>query len=260
MRLLVVLCIIVLLPIGSISAQLPIAKKGLAGGNPADANLVGASWYYVWNVSTGLLEDPRYIPLIVDGFPKENLPQEYSGWLLVFSEPDGHWDEELTNPEIAANRYKDLLDYYPNASMIVGGTIGGNAQWASEFLSYLEVGEYPDRWHTHYYLWHPAEIEMMVSDIMELYELVNTPIWVTETGSPSADTVALSAAMLWLEETDWIERYAVFTNRIEGTSPWFPEHWNPDMALIEWGTDNLTEMGEMYVNHEVHKVFIPIVQ
>lgn len=239
-----------------------IAKKGLAPAyfNINDIDFLEASWFYVYDMSASLMNDPRYVPMLIEGLPDNTLPNDYAGYALVFSEPDnpgtgGH----TVDPATAAQRYAQLLNDYPNAKFVVGGVTEANKQWAIDFLANLMPNQYPERWHIHKYVWTNGNLQSSTEAISEFHALVNTPIWITETGSPAAGLDALSGIMLWMETTPWIERYAVFTNRIEGDESWWPSHWNVDMALIDYQTGQLTEMGLRYKNLEVHEIFIPMV-
>ena len=237
-------------------------KKGLAPAYlvSSDIALLGANWFYAYGLVPSLLNDPKYVPMLVEGLPEAALPSSYSGNVLVFSEPDnpgtgGH----SVDPVVAAQRYANLLVEYPYAKFIVGGVTEANTQWAASFLAGLTQDQYPDRWHLHKYVWAITDLQSSIDVITDFHELVSRPLWITETGSPAGSVEALGGAMLWMETTPWIERYAVFTNRIEGDESWWPSHWNVDMALIDYETGQLTAMGMRYKNLEMHEIFLPLV-
>ncbi len=235
-------------------------KKGLAPAylNISDIDLLEAKWFYVYGMSLSLLNDPRYVPMLIEGLPDSALPSDYAGYVLVFSEPDnpgtgGH----SVDPAVAAQRYAALLVEYPDARFVMGGVIGDDAEWVDTFLANSPTP--PERWHTHVYAYLAGHVPQVIEIIESLHDRVGVPIWVTETGSPAADLEALSGMMVWLEATPWIERYAVFTNRIRGDESWWPSHWSVDMALIDYETGQLTAMGMRYKNLEVYEVFLPLV-
>ena len=253
---LIILCAVALSMVGDGATT----KKGLAFNHFVidDVDLVGASWYYVYGVSSGLLSDPRYVPMLVEGLP-DGLPADYNDYVLVFNEPDnpgtgGHYHSPLE----ASQRWKDLLALYTSANLVCCGTITFDVDWIEEFLSYLEPHEYPEIWHEHGYVYGMNGVNELMETFTDLHDYVDAPIWITETGTPYADTQALEAMMLWMEETPWIERYAVFPNRYYGDEPWMPSHWSTDMALVEDG--ELTAMGETYSRLEVYNVYIPLIR
>ena len=76
-------------------------------------------------------------------------------------------------------------------------------------------------------------------------------------GSTTADAGTVRDYILWLESRDFVERYAIFTNIINGDEAWFPPHWSVDMALVQNGA--LTEIGILYRDLKLFEIFIPLV-
>lgn len=238
-----------------------MGKKGLSftqATYPDDIEAVNADWFYTYGVATGYLSDLRYTPMVTE--PNENLPNDYDGYVLVFNEPDNAGiGGDPHSPEDAAAIYLTLLEEYPNAKFVVGGTTEGNTEWAIEFLAEIESSQYPERWHVHKYVPNSDYVEDSINAIINFHDAVNAPIWVTEIGSQSADVDALRSFMIWLEVTDYVERYAVFPTRIKGDEAWFPSHWSVDMALIDYDTGTLTEMGLTYRDLDINILYLPAV-
>jgi len=236
------------------------SKKGLAltGSQPGDVELVQADWWYVYSVWDVGLNYSSYVPMLYDGTPDPLLPSGWSGEVLVFNEP------VLQNiePVLGAGRYLELLDEYPNAKFIVGGTVEASTEWAREFLVYIDEEDYPERWAVHHY--YAYDETLAIQNIMNFYELVKTPLWVTEFGSITADHEANERFIGWLEDQQWIERFAYFPTRMDKDCPWFPDHWSDDMSLIDWGSGEIMPMGEIYrdfedsQDFELHQLFFPL--
>jgi len=242
------------------------SKKGLAltGSKVEDVEALNASWFYVYSVSTSYLSNPGYVPMFGDGTPDGNLPNDYDGFVLVFNEPFGVPPYGIDiSAEEGAQRWLMLLDLYENAKFVVGGVVNASTNWVGEFLSYLEEDEYPEYWHVHHYLYDPDSLEWAIGNIRDFHDFVNAPIWVTEFGSITADQDLTRRFMFFLETTDWIEHYAYFPTRIPEVSgmtpPWWPSHWNLDMALIEWESGEITGMGETFRDFSVKSYYLPIV-
>jgi hypothetical protein len=196
--------------------------------------------------------------MLKDGTPDGTLPSYFDGFVLVFNEPS----IEGIPPDEGAQRYLMLRDLYEDAKFVVGGAVEANTEWAIEFLGYLEDDEYPERWHVHHYF--ANSIEQAVADIRSFHELVDRPLWVTEFGSTNGNETATSSFMLFMETTAWIEYYAYFPTRMlqasAGGFDWFPPHWLPEMALIDWHSGELMPMGEMYRDFEVTTLIFPKVE
>jgi len=236
------------------------SKKGLAltGSQPSDVELVQADWWYVYSVWDVGLNYSTYVPMLYDGNPDPLLPSTWSGDVLVFNEPI----LQNIDPVLGAARYLDLLEEYPHAKFIVGGNIDASTEWAREFLANIDEGKYPERWAVHHY--YGDDESQAILDILNFYELVKTPLWVTEFGSITADFDANQRFISWLEDQQWIERFAYFPTRMDKDCPWFPQHWSDDMSLIEWDSGEIMPMGEIYLDLEAdldletHQLFIPL--
>ena len=236
------------------------SKKGLAltGSQPSDVELLQADWWYVYKVWDVGLNDPRYVPMLYDGKPDSLLPSTWSGDVLVFNEPI----LQNIDPVLGATRYLELLDEYPNAKFIIGGTVEASTEWALEFLANIDEEKHPERWAVHHY--YGDDESQAILNISNFYKLVQTPLWLTEFGSVIADHEANKRFISWLEDQQWIERFAYFPTRMEKDYPWFPDHWSDDMSLIEWGSGEIMPMGEIYRDSEVtqdseiHQLFFPL--
>jgi hypothetical protein len=230
-------------------------KKGIAltGSQPGDVDLLKADWWYVYSVWEVGLEYDNYVPMLTEGTVDPSLSSSWDGYILVFNEPS----LQNISPELGANRYLELHQAYPHATLVLAGVVEANILWAQEFLSYLEVENYPQRWAVHHYFTDDETIA--IQDIQAFYDLVQVPMWVTEFGSISADHEANSRFIAWMDSVKWIHRYAYFPTRMNKDFPWFPPSWSDDMALVEWSSGHVTEMGEVFRDHGHYQVFIPYI-
>jgi hypothetical protein len=250
--------ILVLIWITPVNASNPTNsnKKGLAltGSQPSDADLLGASWWYVYTVWEEHLSDPRYVPMLPEGLPDDALPNTWSGHILVFNEPSLLG----ITPSEGASRYIALIELYPKAKLVIGGIAEAQVDWAQEFMENLKGVNEPDFWHVHHYF--ASNTEQVIEDIKQFYDVVKKPLWITEFGSVNSDVFATESFLVWIESRPWIERYAYFPTRMNKDFYWFPESWSDDMALVEWHQDDVMPLGEVYRDFEIFQVFIPLLE
>jgi hypothetical protein len=71
---------------------------------------------------------------------------------------------------------------------------------------------------------------------------------VSEFGSTDGDVGKMRSFVSWLEETDWIVRYAAFSNRVDYLRAWYPPHWPKPCPMDLVGADGvMTQLGRAYV-------------
>ena len=227
--------------------------KGLAMMHPEfrqDLTSLKVSWYYTWGTSQDLLNDSSYIPMSRDG-SIVNLPNNYSGFLLVFNEPNNPepYGCNIT-PIVAIERYRILGNKFPKAKMVVGGIScwdsAYSGDWLKTFCSLLKTQKLPKPYAlaVHGY----RESWITVSDIKSWWvkqqKIVGTKVWITEMGDTEGNVANLKSLIDWIKKQSWIERYAVFTNRSNH------EAWSigDGVNLIDWNTGKLTAIGEYYAS------------
>ena len=141
-----------------------------------------------------------------------------------------------------------MVAKYPNAKLVVGGVscwdtvYSGN--WLGEFTQaisdqHLKV---PYAYGLHGYIEEWIDVLTLENFWEVQYSICNSKIWITEFNSTTGNVTELKQLVEWIKTKDWIERYAVFTNRSNG------EDWSigNGVNLIDWNTQQLTEIGKYY--------------
>jgi hypothetical protein len=88
-------------------------------------------------------------------------------------------------------------------------------------------------------------------------EFPDTKWWITEFADVNGDVYTDAVLVSEFRKRPWIERWAYFCNRAKGDEPWYPKDWN--VKLIDWVSEQPTEIGRWYACSDVHNVFMPIV-
>ena len=204
-----------------------MAIKGLAmaGGHPEDLDTLRCNWYYTWDCDPGNLSDPRYVPMSRDG-KMVVLPVGYTGYLLVFNEPNVKEPNGCdTKATVALCRYARLAEEYPQAKMIVGGVSywdkSTSEPWIKAFRDGLKGYGVPKPYGYHF---HGYKLSSNTTTNIEawwkkMHDWVKLPIWITEYNAISGSTKDLQKMTEWIKLQPYIERYACFTNRSNG-EPW----------------------------------------
>jgi hypothetical protein len=229
-----------------------MAIKGLAMAEnfPQDLDTLGCSWYYVWGCNQASLVDPRYVPMSRDG-SMVDLPDDYSGYLLVFNEPEAREPNGCnTKPTVGLCRYKSLVERYPLAKMIVAGVNQGNGfkgeTWIKVFRDGLPdygLGK-PYGYALHGYRDNNHSVSAIENWWKKIHDWVNLPIWITEYNDTKGRAGNLKSITEWIKKQTWIERYACFTNR-SNDEPWAI---GSGCNLINWDTGQLTASGKYYAS------------
>ncbi|KAF9883835.1 hypothetical protein FE257_002772 [Aspergillus nanangensis] len=218
------------------------------------------TWAYDWGYpSWGLDSSLEFVPMLW-GLPSDN----GSGWkaaanapgvvnVLGFNEPDLTYSASSNiPPEKAAKGWLNYIQPLAGGSVRIGApnvlwnnvdsSSGGDydtAQWTEYFLAAC-TGCHFDFAAIHYYqdcvtpdgqngaVWFKG-------NVTDAHEVLDLPIWVTEFecyGDEAQQIAFLEEALPWLDEQDYVERYAYF-----GT---FPEY------LINKDGTALSALGQAY--------------
>lgn len=177
-----------------------------------------------------------------------DLPASYSGYLLVFNEPNnpepyGHPLE----PAEAARRYEAIRAALPSARLVVGGVSAWAIDWVRGFLE--NVTRQPRYWHTHGYVERYADSTRYITPAQliawwkALHRLTGGAYWITEFGSCRGWVADYKALISWMKRRPWIHRCAAYTSR---QSVKDPARICSGVNLINWTTGRLTAAGRYY--------------
>jgi hypothetical protein len=217
----------------------------------ADLPSMGVRWYYNWYKSSPTAASLaglgiQFVPMSYAGEDPE-LPADYSGYLLVFNEPDVSGQANLT-PSQAADRYLALAAGYPKARLVVGG-VSAWLEWGGWYTCLDEQGHYiqswtscflkeferrgvpqlkPQYWHAHAYLneglagYGYLTPERARATLEGLHAKTGGTYWVTEYAEVHGDTAVFCDFTGWMKAQTWIARYAPFASRVTGSEAWYP--------------------------------------
>ncbi len=235
-----------------------VDKKGSCDASATDLK---AGWWYNWNISENSSRDIQYVAIKQQPhWPDLNQNWQLRGvnHLLGYNEPNNPVEDAYVNltPPGSVNdavaRWPELL----GTGLRVGApavTDGGQG-WITDFMNQANAaGMRVDFVPVHYYRSYsnnnnPAGAANQLYNFLKgIYDAVKRPIWVTEfnnganwTGDPDptyAQNAAVIQAMIqMMDETPWIERYAIYS-RVEFT------------RQTHYDEGGLTPMGVMYREH-----------
>ncbi|MDR3574721.1 MAG: glycosyl hydrolase [Anaerolineaceae bacterium] len=225
--------------------------KGLAMLHPEyqqDLTSLSISWFYVWGVDQSYLKDSRYVPMSRCG-EVVTLPKGYSGYLLVFNEPNNAEPNGCgISPAVAIKRYKVLVAAFPKAKMVVGAVSAWDSvyagSWLKTFVSQVKSNKLPI---PYAYALHGYREQWITVNNLESWwtgqqKITGTKIWITEYGDLGGNLANVKALTTWLQTKSWVERYAIFTNRSDDES----YSIGHGVDLIDWNKGSLTPTGVYY--------------
>jgi hypothetical protein len=191
-----------------------------------------------------------------------SLPVDYSGYVLLFNEPNN--PEPYGHPIAPADAvviFTQLREKYSNARFVVGNVNIYSRRWMIDFWRLCRITpgcELPEYLGFHIYVSDDQEVYNLHKylDGMYQYEYPNTKWWITEFADVTGNVSRDEAMVREFKSRDWIERWAYFTNRASGKEPWYPADWN--VQLIDWYSGELTNIGEWYA-HGFHRSILPLV-
>lgn len=217
-------------------------KSGIACSYYFPEDLTNVNWFHFWGPANS---DPRCVPMSYMG-DDPNLSPDYSGYLIVFNEPDVDFIYSgYIIPTDAAVRYNALATKYPNAKMIVGNTTHFGVNWLREFKGLCN--KLPYAWGIHMY---SDNVIFFPKDLINQMEYTHNEIggtfWFTEWADAYGIVEHDQILLDWLNATAWVEKWAYFTNRSYGNEAWWLRGWKPQL----WTMDGiLTDVGQWWLEN-----------
>ncbi|MCB0153398.1 MAG: hypothetical protein KDF65_01285 [Anaerolineae bacterium] len=242
-----------------------------------DADILNAGWYFNWQAAPPAGCDPldgRFVPRISDAGGLAALPTaianaQASGWLIGFNEPNLPWQSNISPADGAV-----LWRQIENAALPAGIKLVSPApnqfapgqedpyghQWLWAMVNAYEA-QYGQKPHFDAFGWNLygctnnpncLDVNEMKSFLIQRRQEAQNrgytgPIWLLEIGgcqtenSSASDQTVMREMGQWFNQTEWIARYAWFSNRTANSF-----QGNHNCALIENGSNNLTTLGQLY--------------
>ena len=230
-------------------------KRGVAATywRARDVRAVGAGWYYTWSPTPPLMAGAEAVPMIWGRFEGCPTLGGNSDYLLGFNEPDEEMQANLTTRE-GARLWRQLEQCYPERKL-VSPAMAFDLGWLERMVQrYREMYHATPRFDAlafHGYRW-ADWYDGMRRDADRLWAWreewgVPEGLWLTEFGNHwlavPEQAREMQRVLDWLNTDERVDRYAWFATRYEATE-WFAPGWNTQ--LIDWQTDELTLLGEVY--------------
>ena len=213
-----------------------------------DKDNLKVNWWYDWGINH--LDDPTYVPMMRTG-KETNLPQDYSGWCLLFNEPENPEPNGIgASVTEMVSRYENAIYHHTKTKFIVGGVGFTNYKLLSSFRNRLIKMNIsvPDYWHIHAYVYrnYGWTVSKIKNSLENFKKLMGT-VWITEFGCPNLDKNTLpdfkSLVSYFNSQEGWIDRIAPYTNRQSGTNAW---EIGKGCNLVDFKTGELTTIGKYY--------------
>lgn len=243
-----------------------VTKKGTGGFY----DQLNAGWFYNWGNGENSRPNYEYVPMTWGAGAtsptslNQIIAKEKVTHLLGFNESDdchgqsGQYNN-LCQPEVAVTYYENLMKTGLRLGTPAPRENGPNT-WLKEFRRIATERDVRfDFVAVHWYDWgsnpqnSPYANAQQVFNrfknyLNNVYETYQLPIWITEfNANPNRDNSVhaafLELALPWLEETDFIERYAYFQPNTENAST----EVDPSDFFDENG--DITNIGEIYRDH-----------
>jgi hypothetical protein len=225
-----------------------VGKKGIGGNIGKNLNL---DWYYNWDAGGSSTSDMEYVPIRQNRWwpgLDQNWKSKRATHLLGFNEPDRP-DQAKMSVDEAISTWPALL----STGLRLGSpaTSDGGLNWLYQFMTKAdETGLRVDFVAVHYYqaVADPDDArgaaDQFYRYLKNIHDRVKRPLWVTEwnnganwTKAPDPSykqqKAAITAMIKMLDETPFVERYAIF-------------NWVEDVRNIERKDGSLTPAGEIY--------------
>lgn len=224
------------------------SKKGIAGGIHEGLD---CGWFYDWNIGARSSPDLEYVAIKQKRYwPGLNQDWKYKGinHVLGFNEPDRPDQAKMTTDEAIAG-WPELL--WTGLRVGSPAVSDGGLGWLYDFMAKADkAGLRVDFVAVHYYRSVPdpgdgrtaaAQLKAFAQDI---HNRTGRPIWITEWNnganwtphrdpSESEQKRAIKAMIEMLDETPFIERYALY-------------NWVEDGRKLKRNDGSLTPAGEVY--------------
>ena len=212
-----------------------VGKKGSCDIDPDRLN---ATWHYNWNINKKSTLDWEYVAIKQHA----NWPGLNQDWkamgvnhLLGYNEPNNHVEDGYKNlnppgsVDNAVDRWPDLL--CTGLRLGSPAVTDGGRGWILDFMKKAKERNYRvDFVAIHYYrsFWKKDDPEgaarQLYNFLKDIHDQTGKPIWLTEWNnganwtdsnhdcSPEQEKRAVAAMMKMLNETPWVERYAIYSN------------------------------------------------
>lgn len=232
-------------------------KRGYSGGDAVVLDALNASWFYDWNCGGTATNDWEYVPQHHhEGWPSisEIGNSNHSPHAIANNEPDNTNDSKEK-----VSTVDEVLATWPEM-MATGKRLGspamsGNLNWLYAFIDSIDARGWRCDFicvHSYWYSDWPS----WQSQLQGIHNRTGRPIWITEmnyganwTGWPGSDRSGSDANFAiekqhfapvidGLENTDWMERYAVY-------------NWVEDCRSM-YLNNKLTPMGKYYADKETN--------
>ena len=254
-------------------------KKGvgvIASPGCTDADLLKAGWYFNWQATAPAGcsgQGDGFVPRISDAGGMASLSTaianaKSSGWLIGFNEPNLPWQSNIS-PANGAVLWKQIEDAaIPAGIKLVSpapnqSAPGQDDPYGHQWL-WAMVSEYQTRygkkphfdaigWNLYGCTNNPACLDVNeMKDFLaqRRQEALNRgydlPIWLLEVGgclttnSSASDQTVMTEMGQWFNQTEWIARYAWFSNRTANSF-----QGNHNCFLIN-SNGNLSTLGQIY--------------
>lgn len=236
-------------------------KRGVhiaLGYTASDIDKLGGAWF-LNNGTMTTYQDSEFVPMIRNISKMDLLleaVQNSDGWLAGFNEPDT--ESRYISPNEAALFWRQIeqIATANNIKLVSPATSPGQISWLWQMATeyYKIFGRLPrfDAVAIHAYYNSPDEAITYITTVrsgMSIMGYGDSELWITEMGSKCPDTTPEQTVYVmiemagWIEQTDLVQRYAWFTNRVPDDSAWIA--YKP-CALVDDVTGNLLPLGEVY--------------
>jgi len=224
---------LVFLPIVAFSTQ-PSKGMTMAYAYCQDLQAENVSWYEnSWPTTCCPDATQDYVPMSRDGVTSPIS----SGYLLWMNEP-----EFYTDPVSAARLYDGFSTSNPEVQVVAGNVNVQYTEWVSSFYKHI-TASHPEVLGIHVY---PdiagISLSQASQDLDTMHSISDSPIWITESGMCNGSVSDTQALVGLFKSKPYIERYSLFTNRQQGTEPWF---YCSGVDLFTWN-GQLTPIGQWY--------------
>ena len=244
-----------------------ISKKGSCDVDPS---ALYAKWHYNWDINKNSTLDWEYVGIRQQRY-WPGLGQDWKArgvnHLLGYNEPNNPVEDSYTSLNNGSTT--SAVDAWPDL-LATGLRLGAPAvtdagqSWLYDFMNKADAaGHRVDYVPVHYYrgFWSASDANgaanQMYNFLKAIHDVVQRPIWVTEfnnganwTSDPDPNTTqqknTIQAMINMMDNTPWIERYAIYSN----------VEW---MRKTHFDDGTLTPMGQMYRDHSSPIGYIQVI-
>ncbi|GAA4455286.1 hypothetical protein GCM10023189_22970 [Nibrella saemangeumensis] len=243
-----------------------VTKKGTGGYIEG----LDAGWFYSWSATNTSKENNEYAPMTwgagatSDASLNDIIAKYQVNHLLGFNESDNCSDQSgqfnnLCDPAVAVAYYENIM----RTGMRLGTPApreNGPSTWLREFNKIAKAKDVRfDFVAVHWYDWgsspqnspfaNPQDVfNRFKAYLQRVHDEYQLPIWITEfNANPNRDNSVQAAflelALPYLEQLDYVERYAYFQPN--------PQYGSTNVAPAYYFDDNgnLTNIGSIYLGH-----------